>query len=532
MTENNLNEGSALHSRVYIFVIILLSIITRIFFLLTPAGRSGDADEAVFGMMAQAIVHLKEYPIIFWEAHYSGAPVAYVAAIIFKLFGDGFVQLHLAMMIVVLPGFLIFYHVYRRLFGGQVAFVAVLFLIFCPYLVLRYTTGVGGGYGESFLGTALIILLSWNIKDQTLNIPAGVSYFLLGLTSGFFAYVHFYVLPAILVFAVPVLWSVGVNRVKLFWRFCLGGFVGIAPLIIYNFLNKGGTLTRAAAWILLIGRDDVSAAPMDVARNILLKKGAYLAEWFFNAPLMFGQYVMPSIFGHKIQIVAGFLLIILFVVYIVSSFKEINKRELVGSYHRQFALYLLVFILFQWMASLHVVRHFMPIFFVIPIALFSVFKKSAKLMQVSSVIVLLLCTFQVIGWVQASRVIGFDARPVVKVMENQGIREFYSSYWIGYPIMFLADGRLIGSPILLPYHEPFGERRPQYTEQVVRSRNAAFIFGDGEEAVMNDFLSFLNQQNITSTLAKINGVSIFYHLSKPVGVSFNKTGWSNSFFLK
>ncbi len=583
MTENGLNRESADHSRVYVLAVLLLFVMTRTFFLLTPAGRFGDADQAVFGMMAQGIARLKEYPLVWWEAHYSGTPVAYVAAIIFKFFGSGFAQLRLAVIITVLPGFILYYFIYQRLMGSTKAFFGALFLIFCPYLVLNYTTGAYGGYGESFLGTALIILLSWKIKDQSLNIPPGVSYFLLGLTCGFFLYIHFYVIPAILVFALPLLRSVGENRAHFIRRFCLGGFVGIAPLIAYNVQNNGGTITRAAAWILLSGRDDLSAAPLDVAGRILLKKGTYLANWLLNAPFMFGQYVLPGMFGHAAQTAAGFLLILVFIVYIVSSLKERNHQGVAGSYHRQSALYLLVFILFQWVASLHADRHFMPIFFVIPIALLSIckrpssrllknshllrfphpspfdvpqstphgevfqrpciwpflsslqkrlFQQSAGVTQVPYVFVLLLCAFQVIGWVQASTVRGLDVRPVVKIMESQGIREFYSSYWTGYPIMFLAEGRLIGSPMLLPYHEPFGDRRPRYTAQVDRSMNAAFLFGEGEEASRKDFLSFLHEHAVTSTCAEIHGVRIYYRFSKPVGVSYDKATWSNHFFLK
>jgi hypothetical protein len=533
MSINRLNEVLTHHPGVYIRIIISLFIITRIFFLLTPDGRFGDADQAVFGMMAQRITLLKEFPIFCWEAHYAGTPVAYVAAIIFKLFGAGFVQLRLAMIMIILPGVILFYFIYQRLFGSHKAFVGVLFLVFCPYVVLNSTMAAYGGYGESFVGTALIILLGWKIKDQTMNTSAGVSYFLLGLICGFFVYVHFYVIPAILVFAIPLLWQLGEKRVKSFGQFCLGGLIGSLPLIIYNFQNSGGTLTRAAAWILLIGRDDISATPIQVVSNIFLKKSAYLTGWFSNAPLMFGQYVVPAVFGHTIQITGGGVLIIIFAVYIISYFREINKKELVGFYHYQFALYLLVFILFQWVASLYADRHFMPIFFVIPIAVLSLTKMSIKSNQVSVVILLLLSLLQVIGWHQEfNKVRGFDPRPVIKIMESRGIRGFYSSYWTGYPIMFLGEGRLIGSPMLLPYHEPFSDRRPHYTMQVDQSRDSAFLFGEDEKMVMNEFLSFLKIDDITFELVEVDGISIFYHLSKPVGVSFIKKDWTNYFFLK
>lgn len=518
--------------KIHLLIITALFFITRVIFLLTPAGRLGDADQAIFGMMAQKIASLEEFPIYCWEAHYAGAPVSYIAAVIFHFFGAGFVQLRIAMLFIVLPGFFLFYFIYRRLFDSQRAFIAVLFLIFCPFIVLNCTTAAYGGYGESFLGTALIILLSWKIRDQSMSIPIGASCFLLGLTCGFFSYIQFLVIPVVLAFAITILWMLGENRIKFFWRFSLGGLIGIFPMIIYNLMTGGGTLTRGAAWMLLIGRDDIPAAPLEVVRNIVLQKSTYLCGWFSKAPLMFGQYVMPDISGHKLQTAAGLTLIIIFVVYIVFSLIESRKKGSNCFYHRQVAFYMLVFVLFQWVVSLKADRHFMPLFFIIPIALFSLSERYSRLKKMSGVILLMLSAFQVIGWNQAFSTPRFDSYPVVKIMESRGIREFYASCWTGYPIMFLGEGKLIGSPSLLPFGEPFGDRRPQYTEQVRRSRKAAFVFGSGEESLEKEFLSFLKQHDIRYETMQADGVRIYDHLSTPVLASFIKKDWHTFFALK
>ena len=505
---------------------------TRILFLFTPAGQFGDADQAVFGMMAQKIAVLEEYPIFCWEAHYAGAPVAYLGAIIFHFFGAGFVQLRVAMILIIFTGFFLFYLIYQRIFYSQRAFIGAIFLIFCPYLVLNCTTAAYGGYGESFLGTALIILLSWKIKDRSWSIPIGASCFILGLTCGFFTYIQFFVIPAVLAFAIPALWTLGVNRLKSFWWFSLGGLIGISPLIIYNFMTGGGTLSRGAGWILLIGRDDISASPLNIIDNILSQKSAYLTDWLSNAPLMFGQYVMPALLGHKVQTAAGLILIIIFAAYIFSSFAKGKNKEAVDFYHRQFAFYLLIFIAFQWVASLHSARHFMLFFYVIPLALFGLSEGYAKLRRVPVIFLLLLSVLQVIGWNQEFRAPHFNPQPVAKIMERQGIREFYSSYWTGYPIMFLGEGRLIGSPMLLPSNEPFSDRRPHYTEQVRNSNEAAFVFGTGEKSLEKKFLSFLKIHDIAYETLEIDGTNIYYGLSTPVVVSFNKKTWQNFFSVK
>ena len=512
-------------------IITTLFLITRILFLQTPTGRLGDADQAVFGMMAQKIAALEEFPLYCWETHYAGAPVAYLGAFIFHFFGSGFAQLRWAMILMIFPAYFLFYFIYKRLFDEEAALVGVLFLILTPYIVLNCTTAAYGGYGESFLGTALIALLSWKIDDRTTlwNIP--FSCFLLGLICGFFVYISFYAVPAVLAFAIPAIWRLGRERFKGVYGFFLGGSIGILPLVIYNILNHAGTLTRGTGWILQIGRDEASLSLLEVLQKIMSQKGAYFGEWFFNAPFMMGQYVMPHIFGTGIQTAAGLVLVVLFIAYVIRAHKGIG-HEKVSLYHRQFALFLLIFILFQWTASLRADRHFIPLFVVIPVALLGLTHGHALLKRGMIAILLLLSVLQTFGWHHDFKKTCFDPTPVADILIKEGIREFYSSYWTAYPIMFLGNGTVLGAPLLLPYHEPLSDRRPHYTEQVVRSLEAAFVFGSDEGNLKTEFLSFLEENRISHKTYKVNGASVFSGFSKPVGVRFDKTNWRNYFFLK
>ena len=518
-------------SRSHLIFIVILFLMSRIIFLYSPEGKFGDADQAVFGMMAQKIAALEEFPLYCWEAHYAGAPVAYLAAVIFHFFGSGFAQLRWTMILMIFPTYFLFYFIYKRLFDGQAALVGVLFLILSPYIVLNCTTAAYGGYGESFLGTALIALLSWRIDGRTTlwNLPFYC--FLLGLICGFFVYIHFYVVPAALAFAVPVIWRLGQERFKGACGFFIGGLIGILPLVVYNILNHARTLTRGAAWVLLIGRDEASLLPVEVQGKIASQKGDYLQEWLFNAPIMFGQYVVPYIFGIGIQATAGLVLVVLFIAYAIRAYKGIGEEK-VSFYHRQFALFLLIFVLFQWIASLGADRHFMPLFVVIPVALLGLVYGHNILKRGILTILLLMGVLQTYGWHHDFKKPNFDPRPVLDILNKEGIREFYSSYWTAYPIMFLGNGTVTGAPLLLPYHEPFSDRRPQYTEQVVRSRHAAFVFESGEESLKTEFLSFLEENRVIYKLYDANRACLFAGFSKPVGVRFDKQNWKNYFFLK
>jgi hypothetical protein len=523
-------DRSSSHSGTHLLLIIILFLMSRTLFLQTPAGQLGDADQAVFGMMAEKIAALEEFPIYCWEAHYAGAPVAYLAAVIFHFWGIGFVQLRWAMILIVFPAYMLVYFIYRRLFDRQMALVGILFLIFAPYVVLNFTTAAYGGYGESFLGTALIILLSWKIDDRTISLPLSFSCFLLGLTCGFFTYIHVYVLPTIIAFAFPTLWRLGKERVKPLWTFCLGGIIGILPMILYNVMHGGGTLTRGAAWISLTGRKEASMAYSEVVENILLKKGVYLKEWLFNAPLMFGQYAVPPLFGNAIQAAAGLVLIAALMAYTVRSIIWPDKEKRLPIFQRrQFAFSILIFMLFYWIVSLHAVRHFIPLFAVIPVALVDLTHKHPALKKGALAVLMLMSALQVWGWHYDFKTPRFDPRPVVETMKNEGIREFYASYWTCYPIMFLARGALIGSPLLSSSRLPFSDRRPQYTEQVDRSLDSAFVFEAGGE---KEFLTFLRKNQIDYKMIEVGQVSLFCHFSKPVGVDFNKENFRNYFFLK
>ena len=529
--QNRLNFRPS-HSTVYHLILLAaLFFLTRIFFLFSPAGQLGDADQAVFGMMAQKIAVLEEFPIFCWEAHYAGAPVAYIAAIIFKLFEAGFLQLRIAMMLIIFPAFFLFYFIYVRLFDCQRASVGVLFLLFSPYIVFNTTMAAYGGYGESFLGTALVILLSWKIRDQSIGIHNGTAFFFLGLICGFFLYIQFYMIPAILAFAVPTL-CLGDNRSRTFFQFGLGGFIGISPLIFHNILYGGGTFTRAAGNALLIGRDDIVALPMDVISNICLQKSKYLINWTSNAPLIFGQLITPDICGSTIQITAGLILIIICSGYIASCFRQTTKKYTTYQLHRQFAFYIIFFLILILAASLHSVRHIVPLFFVLPVVFLSLIGNTLKLKKASFLILIILSAFQVTGWIKEFNSPRFDPIPVISAMERNGIKYFYSSYWTGYPIMFLGKGNLIGSPVLLPFNEPFSDRKPHFTEQVKDSLDSAFVFRSNENRLEKEFLSFLDNQGISNETMEVAGTVIYFNLSKPVGAYFKKENWNTYFYLK
>jgi len=518
------------NTRAHVLLIVIITLVTRILYLCSPAGRIGDADEAVFGMMAQGIESLKEFPIYCWEAHYAGAPVAYVAALIFHFFGPGFVQLRLAMLPAALFTPILFYFIYRKMFEPAEALAGALFLVFCPFLVLHHTMAAYGGYGEIYFGTALIILLSWRMREDKVQTHVLHLVFLLGFICGLFFYILFLIFPAIIAFALPSILRSEKHRNKTILSFSLGSMIGVLPLIVYNFINSGGTFLRAAGRSLSVGRDSINSPIVELLNQIILDKINYLKTWLMSAPEMFGQYILPDLFGKWILVVAGSFLIFVMVWFAGSVFFNTDTLKEKTYYLRQFSAFFIVLILFQWVANLNRARHMLPLLAIIPVALFTLTKHPFLSKKVAIGAMCLICGLQAIGWSTKMQHIDFDPTPVVDVMKEKGIKEFYGSYWTTYPIMFSSNGELVGSPYLLPYNEILSDRRPNFTKQVRSSLSPAFIFAGGEQRLKDNFQQFLIENCIKSKSIEVGSATIFWELSKPVHAMV-KSHWKTSFVL-
>jgi len=219
-------------------MLIICSIISRILYLSYPIGYFGDADESVFGLMALEIMEFKSFPIYCWEAHYAGAFVSYLAAIIFYFFGPGFVQLRLPMLLMFIISIPLFFIIYKKTLNDLYsAATSTLIIIFCPFIVLYYTMGAFGGYGETYLGSSIIMIMSIYICENA-NSSNKISYLFMmifGLCCGLFFYILPLALPVILAFAFPALYfykSTNQDKKSTLF-FCSGGLIGLLPVMIY-----------------------------------------------------------------------------------------------------------------------------------------------------------------------------------------------------------------------------------------------------------------------------------------------------------
>jgi len=302
-------------------------------------------------------------------------------------------------------------------------------------------------------------------------------------------------------------------------------------MVIYNIIEHGGTFVRAAGRSLSVGREAMHTPTKVLIEQIIARKVAYLKAWLASVPKMLGLYLLPESAGKASLVIAGLFLAIILLWFIISVFanNKISRQD--HNHHRNFAAYLILLILFQWAANLNRPRHMLPLLLIIPVAVFTVTKNYYSFNKAIILILLFICGFQTASWVNKMQYSSFDPEPVVNIMKNENIREFYGSYWTTYPIIFSSEGELIGSPYLLPYNEILSDRRPDYTNKVRNSPSPAFVFADEEQQLKKQFLEFLEKRNIRAEYVGTKGTTIFFGLSEPVH-AFVDSHWQTTFTLR
>ena len=509
---------------VHLGIVIVCALITRIAYLYSPAGRIGDGDEAIFGLMAQQIASLAEFPIYCWGAQYAGAFVSYAAAPLFVLFGSSFVVLRLPMLLMATIASSLYYLFLERLAGPTLALVGSLVLAVAPMIVVHYTMAAYGGYGETILGITLLLFLAQRAEADSKDGRTGAWPWLLGLTSGFFFYTLFLILPAILAFAVPPLLAVAANRRRRIFEFLTGTLVGLSPLIIHNILEPGGTIFRAVGRSLSVGRTDLQTPYGELVWHVVIQKATYWYDWLLAAPRLFGEFVVSGRGADHIGPMAGAALIVFLLVFGIRSLARSQGLTPETLQYRRCALFLVFLIGFQWIANLDRARHLLPLILVIPVAAFAL-ANSRRAWQRSAVAGLLLfVAVQVPGLLLGFQRKGFDPAPTVSHLETIGVREFYGSYHTTYPIAFVAADRFVGAPLLPPGTRLVVDRRPQYTQRVTESPSPAFIFARNEAMAEELFRTFLRDNHISFRRSADESAAVYFGFSRRVAMEVSPDG--------
>lgn len=211
-----------------------------------------DSDEAIIGLMARHIL-AGARPAFYYGQHYLGALDAYIAAGFFAVMGSTTLALHLSMLPLVLGFLAATYALARAAVGVPAALLTLAYLALGPaYALLRETTTIGG-YQETLLLSAVLLLLVYARLRRAVPVPrsrsarvrALAAYALMGLIVGLGIWSDQLFLP----FAAAAVAGLTIGR----WReirgwpgvaLLLGLVVGCWPFLVYNLQTGGGTFAE------------------------------------------------------------------------------------------------------------------------------------------------------------------------------------------------------------------------------------------------------------------------------------------------
>src|SRR5579862_455220 len=154
---------------VALVVVVVLVAAARAPFLARGA-QFFDADEAVEGLMARH-VPAGELPAFMWGQNYKGVPEVYVAAALFAMAGPGVVALKAATLMLFVAFAVCQFVLLERLFSRRVAWLATLFLVAGPP-VLVYWSLSGSGEIAATLLAGSVLVLAWHTWIQTRSAAA------------------------------------------------------------------------------------------------------------------------------------------------------------------------------------------------------------------------------------------------------------------------------------------------------------------------------------------------------------------------
>lgn len=222
-------------------VIITLAMLLRI--VLTALGwPPTNSDESTFGLMGIHIASLKDFPIFMWGQHYMGAFEAYLAAVLFHLFGVSVFTLRLGTMLEFALFLVSMYLLTSLLYTKKLALVTLVLLSIGSAMILFTELMAHGGYPEILCFGSLAFLLAFWLARSPEHNPASRRSWQRMLAFGCWGLVVALGFWSDYIFLSIILMS-GLLLVLFCWRellrgaiwpLLLGLVIGAAPLILYN----------------------------------------------------------------------------------------------------------------------------------------------------------------------------------------------------------------------------------------------------------------------------------------------------------
>jgi hypothetical protein len=463
-------------------VLLVVALAARLAFIHLRADFIGG-DEAVGALIALKIAAGEEFPLVYWGAHYGGTFMYYLDAAAFRLLGPSVAALRLGALPLGLVGIAALASAARALWGAGPALVGGLWLAAGPPVFFALSAQAWPSYPEvlAFGGLTLWLGVRLGLDPKTGG-GSRWQWVALGAAAGFGTYGLLFVLP---IFA-GTLWALRRIRGRLTTRDCAhvaAGFaLGVSPLIVYNVMVPGATVTRLAARVFDVSRSEVTGSSSSLAL-LVAKAAGYVERLALYPAALLGN--VPSALG--LPVWGVWLAAAVGLVVAVSSRTRRRSPGAAASWRSRggfggalLGRCALAVLVFGWISDLDAVRHLFPFYLLVPLGLAALTAGAARWARaLVAVGLVLVIANNVAGVVRERHAWESDVATLVGALEARGVRFVYTDYEIAYPVVFLSRERIIASPAAGPTNV---DRYAPYTRAVAASPRPAYVFLGETEA--------------------------------------------------
>lgn len=522
----------------WLFGIVFLAIVWKIIWLAIGAFPF-NADEAITGLMARHILQ-GERPVFFYGQSYMGSLDAFLAAGLFRVFGDGVQAIRILQIMLYICTIITTACLGKKLTQSWETGLAAALLMAIPVVnVTLYTTVSLGGYGETLVLSNCAYLCAMQLQSsppdtQRSTRRDGLLLGLIGLIAG----LGFWVFGLSLVATIPA----AVFGLFMVWKRKdhNGRFFPIGLLILGVCFLLGSYPWWRASLSSGFGQQlgELFGSAVSIEKgNWLVRAGNHLFYFIFLG--------LPAVFGFRPPWEVRWLGLPLLPFILIGwglafwQFSRIIRKSLPAGRNNWLLLIVSVGLLtagflFTSFGLDPSGRYFLPLAVPFSLMMAWVIISSSLRKKIQYGLILVLILYNIIGTVQSAlknppgittqfdKVTWIDHRYDTQMMEflqSQGELSGYTNYWVAYPLAFKSQEEIIFSP-RLPYHTDLrytsrDDRIPEYTRQVEKAPKTAYITTFNPE--LNRALeSGFSRLGVTWQEKTIGDYHIYFGLNRPV----------------
>lgn len=481
-----------------------------------------SSDEAWPSLMAMHMLK-GEFPVVYWGQTYMGTQESFLDAALISLFGATTLTIRIYPLAFSILFLLASYWLARSCYNREVGLITlVLLAIPVPYLAMCGVAVQPDNYlAIATLGSVALLLTSRILAAERRNTR---DFILLGAVLGYSFWLHLLIVSYIVV---AILFLFLKDKLlllrKKFWGLALAFFVTSLPLWWFNWTHDFATFGD-------VGRQGDWERTLEMLRIAL----TYTMQFFIGMRVMLygdngNNVTLPPALYYLLAVICAGLLALVVVVgwkrlwrICYLSLKNTDGTALLLA---MAAVSVAVFAKSQRSSS-NDARYLIPILSVLPILLaYGLWRLRQWTRSMFYIILAFVLVCQVWGnvllakaWSNPAFVAGPlelpDTRPLIRFLEEHGIRHAYAHYWLSYRMTYETQEKIVVSE---PYNERFAGKPVKFLDVVSAADKVAYIAHPTLGIGANDFETLLKGIGGSWQKTNINCFTVFYDFTPPCG---------------